>query len=64
MHIYPSVTINGLSKMTRRQYKTLLEQAFNLKNFDINGKLEKETYKDKQLRAAQELKELKTKGKF
>jgi len=46
-----------LGKLSVREYNSLLSQSYNLKNFDINGKLETETFQDKQARLKEEIKQ-------
>lgn len=57
LHTYPGLNPFNLGKITQRQYDILLKQSFNLKNFDINGKLEYETEYDKRKRLQLEWKE-------
>lgn len=45
-----------------REYNTYLSQAFNMKNFDLNGKIELQTAFEKSEELKREVKELIEKG--
>ena len=54
LHTYPGIDLN---KITQRKYNALLNQCFNLKAFDLTGKLEMQTFWDKQKRLQEELRD-------
>lgn len=55
LHTYPGLNLN---KITQRKYNALLSQCFNIVGFKLSGKLEMETYWDKQKRLQEELKDI------
>jgi len=54
LHTYPGIDLN---KITQRKYNALLNQCFNLKAFDLTGKLEMQTFWDKQEQLREELRD-------
>ena len=58
LHTYPGLDLN---KITQRKYNALLNQCFNIVGFKLSGKLEMETFWDKQERLREELKEVNSK---
>ena len=60
-HTYNGITPFNIGKLTIREYRVYVVQAFNLKNFDINGKLEYETPAEKRGRIKKEYLDMKAK---
>ncbi len=63
MHFY-HLTPEQIGKLTNRQFNKLVEQAFNIANLRLNGKIEFETEEEKQTRAELEYRKLLEEGKI